>query len=72
MIRLELNEAEANYLADILSLWIDGHEDAAALTEKDPTFETADELLMMTAGLVEQKSMAQTMLMKLKEATFSG
>jgi hypothetical protein len=72
MITLTMTESEADYLADILSMWIEGHDEAQDMTISDPMFETAEQLLEATDGLKTQKEGARSILRRLKEATFSG
>lgn len=72
MIQLSLTEAQATFLEDVIVLWCEGYDDAKELTHQDPTFESADEFLMLTSSLVDQQRMADEIREQLKKAAYSG
>lgn len=52
-ISLPLTEREAEYLKDILELWIEGHDEARVQTAQAP-YDNEDQMLTMLAGLDAQ------------------
>lgn len=63
---IELTDDECGYLHDILTMWIDGYEDAnqRQLTDEAvPDFET---LLQLSSGLSEQEDLARKIRSKLE------
>lgn len=58
MATVNLSEEEAEYLQDILDVWVDGYGDAFQQTIVDPTFDQPEELLEAVAGLHEQVELA--------------
>lgn len=50
---LNLSDSEVRVLRDILDIWAEGHEEAREQMVADPSHETPESLLIVTAGLDE-------------------
>lgn len=67
MPNLELSEEEKEYLDDILTIWIDGYEEAQQEVLRDPLVKSFEELTSSAGGLKEQEVMAVQIREKIRE-----
>lgn len=70
MVRLELSETDAVYVRDILTMWIDGHNEAEAQVMTDPNHEEVEDMAMAVDDLRQQKKSAERIRDLLDGATF--
>lgn len=54
VVAVVMTKKQSRYLADIVSLWIEEHEDAFTMTMEDPTFDDPEDMLRAVDGLREQ------------------
>jgi hypothetical protein len=64
---LELDDEQVRYLDDVLSIWIDGYEDAKESATTDPMIQQLDEFMQLSGGLVEQEAIARAIRERLRE-----
>ena len=65
-MQLELGDDEVEYLQDILTIWLDGYEEAENEALRDPLIESFEDLTASAASLSEGRRMAEDMLERLK------
>lgn len=75
MVNLELTERQAEYLNDIIDMWIEGYPGAVKEVqsiEQAPMFDTAEDLLQTVDTLNWQHADAVDLKLKLVEARRNG
>lgn len=67
METVELSEEEKDYLDDILTIWIDGYEEAQQEVLRDPLVKSFDDLTSSSGNLKEQELLAIQIREKIRE-----
>lgn len=69
MITLTLTEREAEYVKDILDIWIEGYKDTNDLLDADKSVDNFEDLLTLSGGLHTNLHDAENIRQRLWEAT---
>lgn len=68
MINLQISPQAAQFLADVLDLWLEDIECVREDTIDTAPAETVDDFLLLVEGLREQKEIAEDLRQSLREA----